>query len=404
MKKILTMALCLGVTGTMFAQKAAVDQAAKLSGKADKIEEARQLIKQASENPETAKDARTYYVGGKIEYDLYDTDRKKQMINPKDASIDPEKMYKHLLDGYKMYVIAMPLDSVPDAKGKVKPKYAKDIANDLNSSFSDFWNAGGTFYNNKKYYPEAYEAFMVYGDMPKQAYANKFVKETPDSLINSAFFNAGISAYAGKAIPESIKAFKSARLNNTDNPQNYIYELACWQYLAQTDSTMEPQAQVAIEEIAQAGHKKFGINQMIFMNNLINTMLQNNRTADAMAMINEQIAAHPDKAALYGLRGYVNDRLGKDNESVEDYRKAAAMPDVDFETLKNASKKIFRTGTAKWNDLQGNAPAERQAIKADYFEAAKEMADRAKKMNPDDSDVDNLIESLDYALTTFFNN
>ncbi len=59
MRKILTMALCLTAVGTMSAQKDAVDQAAKLSGKIDKIADARALISQAASNPETANEART---------------------------------------------------------------------------------------------------------------------------------------------------------------------------------------------------------------------------------------------------------------------------------------------------------------------------------------------------------
>ncbi|MDE7343374.1 MAG: hypothetical protein K2N19_05090, partial [Muribaculaceae bacterium] len=69
MKKVITMALCIAAVGSMSAQKANVDGAKKLSGKFDKIEEARNLIKQAMENPETANDANTYYVAGKIEFD-----------------------------------------------------------------------------------------------------------------------------------------------------------------------------------------------------------------------------------------------------------------------------------------------------------------------------------------------
>ena len=59
MKKVITMALCLTAVGSLSAQKVNVDNAKKLSGKFDKIEEARTLIRQAMENPETANDAQT---------------------------------------------------------------------------------------------------------------------------------------------------------------------------------------------------------------------------------------------------------------------------------------------------------------------------------------------------------
>lgn len=120
MKRILTLALCATVAGGMFAQKAVVDQAAKLKGKADKIAEARSLIEQASKNPETANDVRTYYVGGKNEFDLYDNARTKQMINPQDKSIDPMAMAEQLINGYNMYVRALPW--IPCLMKKVKSR------------------------------------------------------------------------------------------------------------------------------------------------------------------------------------------------------------------------------------------------------------------------------------------
>lgn len=42
-------------------------------------------------------------------------------------------------------------------------------------------------------------------------------------------------------------------------------------------------------------------------------------------------------------------------------------------------------------------------MKVNYFEAAKAIADRAKSMNPDDSDVNYVLENINYALDTYFN-
>ena len=365
MKRILTLALCATVAGGMFAQKAVVDQAAKLKGKADKIAEARSLIEQASKNPETANDVRTYYVGGKNEFDLYDNARTKQMINPQDKSIDPMAMAEQLINGYNMYVRALPLDSVPDEKGKIKTKHSKEIIAAFNNHFNDFFNAGGTFYNAKKFYPEAYQAFMIYGMMPQQPYAAKVVKEVPDSVINTAFFNAGLSAYAGNALPEAANAFKQGRLNNSDNPQNYIYELACWQYMVNNDSTIENQAKKEIEEIALAGFKKFGTEPMIFVNNIVNSYILENRAQEALNLVEGQLKNEPENAALYGLLGYIYDRMDNDEQSIANYMKAASFANTDYETLKNAAKKLLKTGTEKLNATEDRAA--RQALKDQYF-------------------------------------
>lgn len=119
--------------------------------------------------------------------------------------------------------------------------------------------------------------------------------------------------------------------------------------------------------------------------------------------MNTLISQNPENASLYGLRGYVNDRKGDDDASVEDYKKAASLPDVDFETLKNASKKIFKVGTQKWNKIEGATPEQRQEIKTKYFQYAKDITEKAKAMKADDSDLNYVIENIDYALETFFN-
>lgn len=401
MKKILTLALCLAAIGSASAQQDVVKQAKKTASK--NLTEARKLIRQAASNPETSKQAETYYVGGKMEFDAYDDAYKRQAINPQDPSINVLDMGNNLIYGYDMYMQALPLDSLPDAKGKVKPKYSKDIYNTVFGHHNDFFNCGGYFYNNQKYYPEAYNAFMIHADLTQMPNAPKNIKNIPDSTVNMSYFNAGVSAYAGKELEPAIKAFKAARKNNTDNDQNYIYEIACWQYLAQEDSSLQEPAKVAILEIASDGYKKFGMSNMLFLNNLINSLVLDNKLTEAVATIDSAIEKYPNNAALYGLRGYVLDRMDRDDDSVDAYRKAAELPGADFETLKNAAKKIFKVGTLKWDKIEGATKEQREAIKKDYFLAAKAITEKAKAINAEDNDLNYVIENIDYAIETFFN-
>lgn len=405
MKKILTIMLCLGAMGSLYAQKALVDQAKKLSGKADKLTEARGLIKQAMENPETQNNAETFYVAGKIEFDAFDNAYKTKMINPNDPSAQGTVMADELLNGYNYFMQALPLDGLPNEKGQVKPRFSKDISGKIKGHANDFFSAGADYFNDKKYYPEAYNAFMIYGSLPE----NGFIESNAidPSQIATAFFNAGLAAYSGDAVEESAEAFKKARLAGYDQPEAYIYEIACWQTIAQRDENRSKEAQDKIMDVAKDGNEKFGLEQPIFINNMINSMVSDGDIDGAIAELNEVIAANPDNANLYGLRGYVYDRADNNDMSEADYRKAASLPDVDFETLKNASKKLFRIGTQKLNDLEGNSPetaAARQDIKNNYFLEAQKIAEQAGTMNPNDSDLLNVLDSLEYAITTYFSN
>ncbi|MDE6578507.1 MAG: hypothetical protein K2K58_10105, partial [Muribaculaceae bacterium] len=332
---------------------------------------------------------------------------KTKMINPNDPAANAVTMADELIKGYNYFLQALPLDSVPNEKGQVKPKFSKDIVNKIAGHQADFFTAGASYFNEKMYYPQAFDAFMIYGNLPESGMLGKLAALIDPSQVATAFFNAGLSAYSGNEVEKSAEAFKKARLAGYAQPEAYIYEIACWQAVAQRDSSREKEAQSKIYEIAKAGHEKFGLEQPLFINNMINSMVVDGNVEEALSQLNAIIAENPDNAALYGLRGYVYDREGKDAESEADYRKAVTLQNVDFDTLKNASKKIFRIGTTKWNEIEGasaEATAARQNVKTQYFEAAKAIAEQAKAMNADDNDLRNVIESIDYALETYFNN
>ncbi len=405
MNRFVTFALCVAAVGSMSAQKAVLDQASKLAGNVDQLANARALIQQAIENPETAQDARTYYTAGKIEFDAFDKAEVKKAINPQDPSAQPEVMGEELLKGYQYFLKALPLDSMPDAKGKVKPKYSKDIINKIAGHANNFFGVGADYFNAKKYYPEAYEAFMIYGDLPSSGMLGKTAALIPAEQVATSYFNAALAAYQGNAVEESANAFRKAREAGYDKDEAYIYEIACWQNIAQKDEARANESQQRIMEIAQAGYDKFGMEQPIFFNNIINSLVLDGKVPEALAKLDAAISANPDNAGLYGLRGYVYDRAEDDVKSEADYRKAASLPTVDFETLKNASKKIFRIGTNKWNEIEGTsdqAKAARQNVKANYFDVSKQLAEQAKGMNATDGDLQSLMESIDYVLETYF--
>lgn len=402
MKKVITIALCMVSVGCLSAQKVNVDNAKKLSGKFDKIEEARNLIQQAILNEETSNDATTYYVAGKIEFDAYDKGVQAGMINPEDPSAQPVTMAQELLNGYGYFLKSLPLDSVPNAKGEIKPKHAKEIVSKIAGHASDFFKAGAFMYEAGKYYPEAYEGFYIYSTLPDQAYFGNKAPKIENADRAQSFFNAGLSAYSGNEILKAADAFAQARKYGFDDANAYIYEIACWQNLAQRDSTMEIPAQNHIFQIANAGYEKFGIEQPIFLNNLVNTLVQEEKYDEAIDKINALLTNNPQNANLYGLLGFIYDRKGDNESSITSYKNAAAAPDCDFETLKNATKKYYRVGITKLEEIAPNDRDGKMKVKAEYFDVANDLSQRAKAMNGNDSDLQYVIDNIEYALQTYF--
>ncbi len=390
MKKILMLALCAATVSGAFAQKQAVADAKKLSGKIDKIEEARELIQGAMKNVETSNAAETYYVAGNIEWDAYDKARALQMINPEDPAVDPAAMATQLLNGYNYFLQALPLDSLPNEKGQVKPKYSKNIHSKIAAHSQEFFTAGANAFNNKKYYPEAYEAFMIYANTPGEGIDRA-----------TAYFNAGLGAYSGNQVEKAAEAFRQARLNGYDSDEAYIYELACWQSMAKNDPSLEATAQEHIYEIAQAGNEKFGVEKPIFLSNLVNCLVSQNKIDDAIALVGENIAANPDAANLYSLRAFVENRKGDVEAAEADYRKVASMENADFESLKNTCIFMLKRGQELWSEVQGTTAednAKRQNAYENYWQWANSVGDKAASINPNDPELNNVLDNLEYLL------
>lgn len=406
MKKVITLALCaLTACGVAQAQKKTVDAAGKLVGNTSKIEEARALIAEAMANPETQDDARTFFVAGQLEEGLFDNDLKKLALNPQDPSVDKTAMYDALFKAYNYYIKALPLDQKPDAKGKIKPKYTKDIASRISNNSSSYFDAGSEYFNNKKFFPQAYNAFMVYGNLPELKELGKNAPQIPDSIRATAYFNAGLGAYFGNDVEKSADAFALARKMGYAKPEAYSYAIACYQSLGQRDSTKMDYAADKIFGIAKEGYEAFGMKEPIFLSNVVNTLTSDKKYDEALALIGKELAAAPDNASLFSLQGFVLDRAGKEVEAEAAYRKVVELPTASFDDLKRAARKIALIGTEKFNLLEGNSPevkAKREDVKNRYFQQALDIAKKANEMKPNDPGVQNIIESMQYNIETYF--
>lgn len=402
MKKLLTFALCAAAVGSMSAQKAAVDQAKKLVGKLPKLEEARSTINQAIQNPETANDPLTYSTAGKIEFGAFDEGVKKLMLNKDDASVDKVEMGKELINGFNYYMKAMPLDQVPNEKGQVKPKYTKEMASQISGHHNDYFTYGGELYNQKHYYPEAYEAFMIYGDIPSYEWAAKETKLVPDTTLALAYYYAGISAYSGNAVPDAAKALEKARKHGITDPQSYVYEIACWQNMASKDSTLSDVSKAAIQEIAEAGYNTFGIVQPLFINSLASTFVENEQYDKALDLLNGQLSKTPDVPILYDIRGWIYDRKGDDDAAIADYIKATSFNNATSESLNRAARKLYIHGGQIWNNLGAGDSAKKMEVKTQYWDKAKDLLNRSLEIDPGNYDAEQILESVNYALETYF--
>lgn len=317
-RTFLVITLC-AFAGFSFAQKNAVKNAKS----AKDINEARELIKPALTNSETANDPDTWKVAGDIEYKSFDDERTLEMqkqITGKGGN--EEKMYEGLYNMYDPYIKADQLGQLPDEKGKIKNKVRKDIVKNMKDAHRFYIN-GGVFYNDKKDYKKAADFFERYWELPTldMFEENRADFNTQDSTFQTIKYYAVISSIQSQDHPRSIKLLKKIiaepYVQNSTYKESDVYELLASEYQQTEDS-------LAFVNALREGAQKFPSNKY-FTPNLINEFIRGGKTSEAMDYLEQAIANDPSntcelmsvKASLYAE--------GKDYEQAEAaYGKAVA--------------------------------------------------------------------------------
>lgn len=198
MKRVLlTVALCVAASAS-FAQKKVVSEAQSIAkGSNADFGEARTLIKGALENPETKDDAKTWYVAGFIEDQQFNAERAKQILGQQP---NEPVMYEALYGILPYFQKAYELDQLPNEKGKVKPKYTKDIKSILSANHVYLFN-GGAYYFDKQEYKKAYDFFNQYVEISELPMFEGTQTAEKDSTFMTVQFYAAAAASLAK-IPD----------------------------------------------------------------------------------------------------------------------------------------------------------------------------------------------------------
>lgn len=405
MKKLIALALCGTAIISASAQMSTVEEAKKLAGKTDKIEQARSLIKQAIADPSTANQAITFVTAGDIEWKAYDKEKGLRMVNP--DKVNPLEMGRELVNGFDYYIQVFPLDQIPDEKGKTN-KYTKDLQKKISGKTLDFYEAGAELLSDPNYYPDAYRAFMIYGDMPDLDVLGDKKPVITDTVRSRAwaYYYAGRAAYSANMLNEAADAFKKARINNfrsydENTPSAHIFEIACWQNIMNNDTTRTKEAQQNILEIAKDGNAIYGVSQPIYISNIVEGMALQDKGDQALPIISDAISQNPQNPDLLALRAWLYDYMNQGENALADYQAAVQLPNVNYDTMRKAIHKLLLTGQSKLNEVEFGDPnykAKRDAVKDKYIREAQKLLERAKTMTDDPSSLDYYSENIEYLL------
>ena len=341
MKRVLlTVALCVAASAS-FAQKKAVNEAQSIAkGSNADFGEARTLIKGALENPETKDDAKTWYVAGFIEDQQFNAERAKQNLGQQP---NEPVMYEALYGILPYFQKAYELDQLPNEKGKVKPKYTKDIKSILGANHVYLFN-GGAYYFDKQEYKKAYDFFNQYVEISELPMFEGTQTAEKDSTFMTVQFYAAAAASLAKDSKLAIAALERAK--KTPYRQNDVYQYLCYEY----GEARTPEDSLMLEKTLEEGLQVFP-DSSFYLNNLINIYIYSNRNEKALELLNIAIQKSPNDANLYNVMGRVYETGLKDNVNAEKYFKIALEKDPDLtDALSNIGRIYYNQGVNKLSE------------------------------------------------------
>ena len=384
MKRVLlTVALCVAASAS-FAQKKVVNEAQSIAkGSNADFGEARTLIKGALENPETKDDAKTWYVAGFIEDQQFNAERAKQILGQQP---NETVMYEALYGILPYFQKAYELDQLPNEKGKVKPKYTKDIKSILSANHVYLFN-GGAYYFDKQEYKKAYDFFNQYVEISELPMFEGTQTAEKDSIFMTVQYYAAAAASLAKDSRLAIAALERAK--NTPYRQYDVYQYLCYEY----GEARTAQDSVMLEKTFEEGMQVFP-DSAFFLNNLINTYIYSNRNEKALEMLNVAIQKNPNDANLYNVMGRVYETGLKDYANAEKNFQIALEKDPNLtDALSNIGRIYYNQGVNKLSEANmindSKKYQEELSMAKDLFKKALPYYKKAHEAEPEK--MDNMI-------------
>ena len=320
MKKIMLMAVAACMVVSANAQNP--DAVKKVMGLKD-FKEAKSLVESSLSSMNDEERAKSWNKVVDLALAKFNKEQEVMLTNQvtkKDDPYDKDGMYEAARVALESALECEKYDQLPNAKGKIKPKFHKSNQDRLTSARTALINAGQDYYNNKDFKAAA-AAFGAYVNCKGNSLYSDFDFSKDQYLGQIAYF-ASLAAYNSQDYP-SASRYAGVALGDTAVAKDAM-DIKILSMKAQL-KTKEDSLKY-LNDIKEL-YNQDPSNERMF--SLLAEYYQSvNDNAAKNALINNQVAQHPSKMA-WALKGESEMGDQKWADAIESYKKSLAM-DPEF--------------------------------------------------------------------------
>lgn len=318
-KSILALGLALATVFGASAQMQVIKDAEQTLKKADSYQALMNginAIKPAFTNPETQNLAQTYFVPGKYAFKVYDYYFTAQQlggeVNKKDAG-------NALMQGFALFAKALPLDSLPDAKGKVKPKYSKEIGNILGGHFNDFDRVAVDYYQAGDFQGayDAWDALLFLAANPKLTPGVQVAFN--DTVTANIRLNQSSAAIQAKNLEAALAALEKGIATGVGSEEMYNRAAIVAHDLKDMDKFIY---------FSRLGNEKYGKSNPVFLQYAVNGYIDQEKFDEAKQLLQDELTKDPNNGAVFASLGVLSERTGNLDDAIANYEKACQLTPV----------------------------------------------------------------------------
>ena len=387
MKKIIfLLSALLLMGGSSFAQKKNVAKAtSKIVADPQDTKGAKEAILLALKDSTTKNDAKTWFVAGDVYNAIYTEQQKIEWTQKKG---DKALMANSVESACKAYLTADSLDKLPNAKGKIIPKYHAKVIEKVKALQRGF-TEGGSYYYEQKDYKNALRFFDAYINYPNIPQMQGLGLEK-DTLIPLITYYCGLCATQAEMPAVAVKYYEKVK-DNMDSK---------WIYARLSDDYSQLKDTVNMIRMFKAGAQKFP-QESYYVRSLINYYINQNKMDEALSWINAAIELDPKGAVLWNVKGRILESTNIE-EAKKCYQQSIDLDPNFAEALGNMGRIYYNTAVedlARINAIRDDKKykIEKAKLKTS-FQTPLPYFEKAYQLNPDERDYVIALRGIYYNL------